>query len=631
MLLALLEFVCFEAALFAAAAVLVGRMGRSGEERWLLILGVEVMLEASLAGLFSFTGTNSRASYWFAAILCASAAIMCRRRLRGFPCTLSLLRARYALPVIAALVAPVVLLSFHPVDEIDSINYLHYLIEWMANRSTPYNFASYYVAFWELSFLPSWVVTGFDLFFPLLAIKALALLALAAWLLGREFRLRAFLLGFTVFSICLLRHLWYAASGVPTLKNDTLSGVGFLLLAVVAVRAARRPLSRADAWVLALGIVFAPVKYLGIFLVPVALAIILWFRWRQVRAHAAAAMALLALGTSWHYYLHNLWKWGSPFYPVQINLGPIHLPGLADISDTSILYNLRNPEVWQLFFAPKGVSVGGLMFPLILAAALIISVALCFRAVVRRKRPTGREVAAFLILCGWMLYFRSALGAGGSAGDLHFLRSDLNTLRYAIGPLAASELLLTALFSRIAPCLVGANLASRLILLYRHIPAAVFPLPLVLGAAAVAAVVALRPRLCAVALVIACPFIVERNRVLWTPYWNDLKPALAEVNDRGLAVLALSDGGYFAGHVVAAGNPVHPAVRALTPEEVDALAAAQRPAYLAVLFSPGSEGEATWRAHYGPDFTRWGYQPVRDGRYGVLLRLNLTAASPHDQ
>ena len=56
--------------------------------------------------------------------------------------------------LLAALAVPLLCLSFHPVEEIDSINYLHYLIEWMGNRATPYTFATNYVAFWELSFPP---------------------------------------------------------------------------------------------------------------------------------------------------------------------------------------------------------------------------------------------------------------------------------------------------------------------------------------------------------------------------------------------------------------------------------------------------------------------------------------------
>ena len=81
-------------------------------------------------------------------------------------------------------------------------------------------------------------------------------------------------------------------------------------------------------------------------------------------------------------------------------------------------------------------------------------------------------------------------------------------------------------------------------------------------------------------LLAASPLLVERNRLFWTTYWNDLKPILASESGAGLADLALADGGYFAGHVVAAGNPVNPAVRTLLPEDLDAMvpASLSRPA-----------------------------------------------------
>lgn len=643
--LALLLFACWEAAMFAAAVAIVGRLGRSAEERCLLVLAVEVTLESSCAALFSFTGTNSRAAYWIAAAACVAIAFALpstRRTLRSFPATLGrlhLFRAPYVVALAGALLVPLVLLSFHPIDEIDSINYLHYLIEWMANRSTPYDFATYYVAFWELSFLPAWLVTGLDVFFPLLALKSLALVALAAWLLGREFKIPAVLLAAAVFSSCLLRHFWQASSGVSTLKNDSLHAVGFLLLALLSVRAARRRLTRTDLALLAAAVVFAPVKYLGVFIVPVALAVIVWSRRDQIRRHprvtvyTALALAAVSLLTSGHYYLHHLLAYGSPFYPVQINLGPIHLPGLGDLSDTSLLYNARNPELWRIFFLPSGgVSHAGILFPLVLAVSVLLSAARSARAAyrwLRRRTPPGAlDAAALLILCGWLLYFRSALGAGGAAGDLRFIRHDMDSLRYAEGVLVASELFLVSLFRRVAPVLVGVNLVSRLAILYSRIPAQVFPLPVVLTvstATLLALLVTrrLRPRwraaICAAALLLAAPLVVEHNRVLWTPYWNDLKPALAAVRSQGLAILALTDGGYFAGQAVAAGNPVNPAVRSLLPEQVEALPASLRPPWLAVFFSPGSEA-TDWRTRYAPAWTRWGYSIARSGENGVLLR-----------
>src|SRR5579883_2926158 len=91
MLAALLAFSCWQAVLFASAIALVGTLGRSAEERCLLILGVEITLESSVAGLFSFTRANSPAAYWIAAFLLAAAVAAWpagRRALHLFPGTL---------------------------------------------------------------------------------------------------------------------------------------------------------------------------------------------------------------------------------------------------------------------------------------------------------------------------------------------------------------------------------------------------------------------------------------------------------------------------------------------------------------------------------------------------------------
>ncbi|MBZ5582685.1 MAG: hypothetical protein LAQ30_10885, partial [Acidobacteriia bacterium] len=194
-LFATLRFVLWEAALFLCAIRLARLLGwrELDAEGWLAALSLEITLESSVAALFSFTHANTQAGYWVVAAGCAVIGLW-----RRTPVRLRAGRGPASL-VIAALLAPLILLSFRPVQEIDSINYLHFIIEWMANRATPYAFATNYVAFWELSFLPAWMVTRVDLFFPLIAMKGVLLLTLVAWLVGRESGLRGRLLLWTVF------------------------------------------------------------------------------------------------------------------------------------------------------------------------------------------------------------------------------------------------------------------------------------------------------------------------------------------------------------------------------------------------------------------------------------------------
>ena len=630
-LAAVLLFAAWEASLFAAAIALAWWLGWRGEgdaeTRWLAVLAIELTLESSLAAVFSFVRVNSPAAYW-AVAGCAVLAALAGRR--AFACRAKpsepIGRAHFAL--MAALAVPLICLSFHPVEEIDSINYLHYLIDWMGNRATPYTFATNYVAFWELSFLPAWTVTRVDAFFPLLALKSLALLALAAWLVGRELGLRGPLLLWTVATSLSLRHLWFESSGVGTLKNDALHGAGFLLLMLAVLRAGRAP------WALAWGAAFAAVKYTGAFLAAIAVAALALtgrLKRRDWPWHVAGLALFLA--ASGHYYLHNLAQWGSPFYPFQINLGPLHLPGTADLSATSILYSLRDARLWRVLFWPAGgISPAGLLFPLTLAAILPLTAWRAAAAVVKwlrgRTAPGPLDLGAAAILCGWLLYFRSVYSASAqiAGGDLSFLLNGLNSIRYVEGVMAASDLWLVAVAGRtIAWPLVAVQLASRLLMLYGKLPADLFP-PLAVAAAAVVAAVAVAALgrhaawLAAAALLAGGPLVVERNRAHWTVYWDGLKPKLNEVRAEGLAILAMPDGGYFAAHAVAAGNPVDPAVRALAPEDMDALAPTARPRYLAVMASPGTPASMAWRDLYGPRLAAWGYRPQAEIPLGGLFQ-----------
>ncbi len=584
---------------------------RAVEEQWLAVLAIDITLESSIAAVLSFAGWNSPGAYWIVCALALLAWIGLKKPTQPIA----------PVPQVA-LLAPLFLLAFKPVEEIDSINYLHYLIDWMANRATPYTFATNYVAFWELGFVPTWMVTGVDLFFPLLALKSVLILALACILVGREFGLRGPLLAWTVFGALVTRHLWYEYSGVPTLKNDVLHGAGFVLLLLVLLRAKR--LAAADIALLAFALAFVNVKYTGIFLCALALPLLLWAKRPRLpsarSALPAGAVCLFFLLTSGHYYLHTLLQHGSPFYPFQINLGPIHLPGTADLSYSSIAYNLRDPRLWRALFWPAGgISPMGLLFPLILAAILPVTL---WRTV------RHRDAAAFFLLCGWLLYFRSVYSACAAPRDLAFILNGLNSVRYVDGALAASELYLIALIARwtwAAAPLLAVNTASRLWLLYSKLPLALFPLWLIAATTLLLFLAARRSLALALACtLLACPFIVERNRVLWTTYWNNVKPSLESIRERQrrprLAELALEDGGYFAGHVVAAGNPVHPEVRALSPGELAALPAAALPEYLAVMPTPGSAAAATWRSQYGPQLAKLGYRLVVNGTLAAIYR-----------
>jgi hypothetical protein len=619
-----LAFAAWEACVFGASARIAQRaMGKArAAEFWLAVLAIDMGLEASIAAALSFAHWNSAWAYGLVAAALAGLALWGGLRLPRWEGWRAKAPAPLVWPLLAALAVPVILTGFRPVEEIDSINYLHYLIDWMGNRGNPYDFANYYVPFWELSFLPSWTVTRLDVFFPLVALKPVILMGLGLWLIGRELEVPETLLAWTVFGALAMRHYWLEYAGTATLKHDAMAGAGFVLLALVVLRAARRPLERRDVALFALGLAFASVKFLGVFTGTAAFVAMLWLTRKQAGlAWRAAWPAAVALAATGHYYLHSWLRFGNPFYPYQIHLGPIHLPGEGEISGTSILYSLGDGRLWRALFWPAGaMSPAGILFPEILAGILLVCGWRCGRWAWRRGKGAPADWLAVLILISFLLYFRSFYSASFSPGDLGLILNSLNSLRYVEGVLAVSEVFLVWSLGRYALPLVLINAASRLLLVYGRMPQELWaPAAVCAMAAAVAAAVYFARRwawaVAAVGLIAATPAIVERNRAHWTVYWNDLRPAVAAVRGPELACFAMNEASYWAGHLAAAGNPIDPRVRALLPEDVEAMAPAERPRFLAVLVTPGFD----WRAHYAGQIARWGYTERKGGADGALF------------
>jgi hypothetical protein len=237
--------------------------------------------------------------------------------------------------------------------------------------------------------------------------------------------------------------------------------------------------------------------------------------------------------------MRNAWLHGNPVYPFQLNLGPVRLPGLGDLSHTAILYSLREPEVWRRFFLPEGgLSPLGLLFPL--------SLAILPFAVWRTRTLFAAYTVASLFV-----YVRSIFSASGQPGDLQFVRNDLNSFRYVEGAYLAGELCLVGLLSRwprAALAAAGVSLASRVWILWERVgplPAPewrVFGVAMALGAAAVWLAFR-RPRWTAAALLLMVPagaLLVESRRGAWLPEWRALYGPLYEPSP-GAVFLVVDD------------------------------------------------------------------------------------------
>jgi hypothetical protein len=523
-----------------------------------LAIAWNITLSALGATALSFLGWNRPAAYLGLAAVFAScaAAVGWRARSELLPPPDWRVRLRAEAMAIWFALGALLALSIRPVEEVDSLYNLHYAAGWLANRTTPYHFAYNYVPFWELSYFPALVLTRGDLFLWYHSLKAVLLLALVLFLIARELELPDRFSILTIPCLLLFPHLWLGPSGVSTIKNDMIHAAGYALAALVAVRAARGKLAGVDVWLAALSAVFVSTKFSGPVVLILGGAVVLATSGRWLAANARIALLSAgAIGAGWfaavgHYYLHNFLLYGSPVYPYQIDFGPLHLPGRADLSGTSILYSLNDVRVWRYFFRPEhGLSPDGVLFPVILLAILVGSAALAGLALWRRHVTPIAALALFELI-SWFVYLRSTYSASGWPGDLAFLRNELNSTRYVEGPLLIGELcLLWALrqvrLPRLAvPLLVAAQAVSSFAILVHRAPDTPWLLALLCGLALAVGSLGLRGRMLAPLTAVLATVallggagLVERRRPLWLRDFQPLYLPLYEAPPQRLFYL----------------------------------------------------------------------------------------------
>lgn len=519
----------WEAGLAAACWAPCGRVS-SLAERVALLVALDVAAAGLAATLLTFLHANSPGAYLGIAI--AGLLVTARRAERP-----ALEGRRWPLAGAVALFSLLLITVLRPVEEIDSLYNLHYVLGWYRNQTTPFEFAYNYVPFWELTYLPALVIGRTDALLWFQSLKAVALLGLLLYLLARELELPGRLTPAALAMALAFPHLWTGPSGVATIKNDMIHAAGQAAAALVVVRAARRTGRPSDPVLLALAVIFLSVKFSGPVLIAAGAGVAVAAGWRSLRLAAAAGGAWLA--TVGIYYLRNILSYGNPFYPFEIRLLFWRLPGRADLSYSSILHNLGDARLWKAFFWPQGgISPAGALFPFILAAILTGSVAVCLVAFHQwlRRRPVAALPLALALyqLIVWGVYVRSIYSASGFPGDLAFVLNDLNSLRYVEGALLVAEISLVALVvARRAPpaivlSFVTLHGASRLWLILRKEP----EIPWLLAAALAAAIVLLPPRwrLAAPVLVLlAGLWRVEQRRPAWLPQYQPLYLPLYEL------------------------------------------------------------------------------------------------------
>ncbi len=290
---------------------------------------------------------------------------------------------------------------------------------WSLHFIAPQFLAWFYPANSEVVHAIGMVAFGRDILSPLLNLGWFVGCLVAAWCIGRPYRVAPWSLALVAIAL-----------SVPALhdqageaRND-IAGI-FFLLAAVAIALAQR--ERGSTRQIGTAFALGPVAVVGLaaglaagtklnFLLPAAVLVVgvalVAPRGARWRALLAGGLAALAGGGYW--YLRNLAHTGNPL-PWVKHLGPITLPAptqaLGGREDHSVFGYLTNGSVWSDWFLP-GLHHGLTIFWPLLVILPIASLLLCLS---RRSDRTLQVVAAVGLAAGlaWLIAPTSASGPDG--------------------------------------------------------------------------------------------------------------------------------------------------------------------------------------------------------------------------
>jgi len=466
--------------------------------------------------------------------------------------------------VIVILLLPFTLFSLRPVSDTDSLSVLNFLLEWYFNQNNPYFRAWEYVPVWELAYLPSLVISNSDNFFWLTSFKPMIILGLGTYLIGRELKLPTNFVWISVLGTLVFFNFWFSGSNMGTLKNDFIFASGIILTVYSLIRSLRTNNDNLTYLLFILGLIFLTLKFSGFFLGLISiLAFLLINRNRIIENKKktviwAAILFVVVFLLTGHYYLFNLIEFGNPFYPVKVGLLGFEFPG-HDLSSTSILANLDQDQVKEVFFPTSHISRGGIFFPLIMMFGFVGSLGVIFFGLFgffrRKKIEASLLIISLSIFITWNLFLITPYSAG-QIGSLDFwVESELNSTRYVIGTIFLTELLFVfVLFKLKAPQYIifsffGINIISRYWILLTGLPKwfdyslLIFPVISIIGLFLFGKYYkSFQHKILILAgisilVLLFSPSIVEANRVGWVPWWHDVVFYLHELPQSEIFVI----------------------------------------------------------------------------------------------
>jgi len=459
--------------------------------------------------------------------------------------------------VLISLTIPLFLIALRPVFETDSLFILNFLIDLMFNNTSPYGErAWYYIPAWEFAYLPSLVITHSDTFFWLNSIKPVLILFFVTYLIGRQIKLPSNLSLITSFGTVLFYKIWISTPAISFLKNDLLFGAGIVMISLATIRSINYGFNRLNLIFLIVGITFVTVKYPGVFIG--IFAIFLFFLFNKDKIIKTNRTKLLWIPISLtiiflvtgHYYFNNYLEFENPLHPHTL---PIISPK-SPSSETSILANLDQQQLWEIFFPPE-ISRAGLFFHVFLAVGVggTISIIIYFILKFFKKKEFDSKIVylSVYILFTWIVYSATTWSAGTLSDDLSRI-DNLESLRYVFGTIFLTELFFIFILykiktpTKILYILIGINIVTRLSFLYDRFTYdysfIVFPIAILIGLyvlnryskkiSRISLITAI-----VIALFVFAPQIIEENRDRWMPPWNEVVFQLYELPPSEIFVL----------------------------------------------------------------------------------------------
>jgi hypothetical protein len=351
-------------------------------------------------------------------------------------------------------------------------------------QADPY--VAYYPANSELLHAIGILALHNDFLSPLLNLLWLALALLAAWCVGRPWRVERL----TLLAGCLVVSLPVLSVTQPGGAFNDIAGLAMLLAAVALAVNAAGDLTILAVVGLALGLA---VGTKVTFIVPaIVLGAGLTLRAPRGRRRAAAALlgASVVLTGGW-WYLRDLIDVGNPL-GLRMHLGPLLLSGpsspLATAQQQTVISQVSHLSLWGSRFGPGLEHALGPLWPLVLAVYLAGTAG----AIGLARRPPLRVLAITAAVAGISYLF---LPTGASAIARESALFEVN-LRYVTPAIALGALLLPIVARLRAPwALGGLAPALALLVLLTQLEPALWPtqpsrhLAFLLGVAVVAVLV----------------------------------------------------------------------------------------------------------------------------------------------